>query len=266
MANLLNQCIDVLSVTPQTARWQYDAIVIDEAQNLALPFWQPIQRLLADPNEGRCYIFFDESQQIDLPPQELKPILDSFENKIPLLKNVRNTRQIYSLMREFNPRLPDAMPTTSGKGVRFVNLKTYQNGQRTREEAEIAAITEILDGLVAEEIDERDILLITCRSNIRTRLGNRETIGTHTLRKLRLKEKPGAIKVASIRSAIGLESNVVIIAELDGLPEDRSRYRLIYTAISRARNHLIVMGTKAELKGTLLDRFKPTPISPPDND
>ncbi len=265
IAALMTQCIDTLSANPQAPPWQFDAIIIDEAQNLALPFWNPIQRLLSDPKEGRLYIFFDESQQIDVAAQELKPILDGFENKVPLEKNVRNTRQIYALMREFNPNLPAMTPTTSGKEVRYINLKPYQRGNVPREDAEIAALTATLDTLVAEEVDERDILLITCRSNFRTRFGNLESVGNHTLRKIRLKEKVGAIKVASIRTAIGLESNVVIIAELDGLVEDRSRSRLIYTAVSRARNHLIVLGTKAELRGTLLERLLPGGKLPPES-
>lgn len=268
MAALMNQAIDRLVQDGTTPRWQYDAIIVDEAQDIARPFWAPIQRLLADPKESHLYIFYDPSQQFDFADNELKPILETFENTIPLERNVRNTRQIYTLMREYNPALSAILPAVASNKVEFLNIKKQVQPNATLEEAEIDAMITLLDALVLGGVDERDILIITCRpyeGQFGTRLGKRKTIGNHVLRPLRDGELPGCVRFSTIRSAKGQESDVVIIVELEGLREDRRRSRLIYTAISRARNQLYVMGTRGELKGKFVERIFPGQKKTPEN-
>lgn len=46
-------------------------------------------------------------------------------------------------------------------------------------------------------------------------------------------------------SAKSLEAQVVIVAELHGLDRDAKRSNYLYIATSRAKHHLLVLGTKS---------------------
>jgi superfamily I DNA/RNA helicase len=71
---------------------QYDAIVVDEAQNFGNEFWLPIELLLSDTNQAQLYIFLDENQDIyrrsaAIPIPGEPMVLD---------RNCRNTSQIHT--------------------------------------------------------------------------------------------------------------------------------------------------------------------------
>jgi hypothetical protein len=42
----------------------FDAIVVDEAQDFADNWWQPILAALRDPDSGGLFIFSDEGQRV----------------------------------------------------------------------------------------------------------------------------------------------------------------------------------------------------------
>ena len=94
---------------------RFDAIVIDEAQDFADDWWDPILACLRDPESGGLYVFSDEGQRVfdrfGAPPVPLVPLV--------LDHNLRNTRQIATA---FQPLVESPMRYMGGDGpdVSFV--------------------------------------------------------------------------------------------------------------------------------------------------
>jgi hypothetical protein len=94
---------------------RYDAIVIDEAQDFADAWWDPLLAALTDEETGGLYVFTDEGQRVfdrhGSPPVPLVPLV--------LDHNLRNTRQIANV---FEPLVDLPMRFSGGDGpaVRFV--------------------------------------------------------------------------------------------------------------------------------------------------
>ncbi len=94
---------------------RFDSIVIDEAQDFADDWWDPILACLRDPEAGGIYVFSDEGQRVfdrfGAPPVPLVPLV--------LDHNLRNTRQIATA---FQPLVDSPMRYMGGDGpdVSFV--------------------------------------------------------------------------------------------------------------------------------------------------
>ncbi len=109
-------------------RMPFDAILVDEAQDVDAPLWPPLQRLLRDHEGGLLYIFFDEAQR-DGEGSWRVPLAGE-KALLPLVVNLRNTRAIFDVMMRFYTG-PDAPvcrgpegrppmyldPATLGEGV-----------------------------------------------------------------------------------------------------------------------------------------------------
>ena len=94
---------------------RFDSIVVDEAQDFADAWWDPLLAALKDDEAGGLYVFTDEGQRVfnrlGSPPVPLVPLI--------LDHNVRNTRQIANA---FQPLVDHPMRFLGGEGpaVRFV--------------------------------------------------------------------------------------------------------------------------------------------------
>ena len=94
---------------------RFDAIIVDEAQDFADSWWDPLVGALVDEERGGLFVYSDENQRIfarfGRPPVPLVPLV--------LDHNLRNTKQIHAA---FGPLAPSRMYARGGEGpeVRFV--------------------------------------------------------------------------------------------------------------------------------------------------
>lgn len=94
---------------------RFDALIVDEAQDMADHWWRPLLLCLADEATSRIGVYSDERQRVFKrfgdPPVQLVPLV--------LDHNLRNTRQIHQV---FAPLAPIGMQSRGGSGpeVRFV--------------------------------------------------------------------------------------------------------------------------------------------------
>jgi hypothetical protein len=107
-------------------------------------------------------------------------------------------------------------------------------------------VNELLDN---DQISATDIVVLTPSELAFSPLCGRPL--THG-RKLTPHPKPNVnVRLAPIEEFKGLECAVVVLAEAERLPKEPGiRFRYCYTAFSRARSHLIVLGdwsTKSHL-------------------
>ncbi|MBA2678270.1 MAG: ATP-binding domain-containing protein [Ktedonobacteraceae bacterium] len=178
----------------------------------------------------------------------------------PLTQNLRNSRAIWDAMAVIRPDLHLFDFTgPEGEAITYIAPAAHEGGEATG-----AAVRTLLHELInTQGITPGDILLITCRADRASKWRDwreawRDEIPLRALTQLRQtkeEERHRFVKFSTIRASKGLESNVVILVELDGidhatgaaLPTLRRRDKLMYVAISRARHRLFVLGPPTAL-------------------
>jgi hypothetical protein len=210
---------------------RFDSIVVDEAQDFADSWWEPMLIALKDPDEGGLYVFTDEGQRVfnryGSPPVPLVPLI--------LDHNLRNTRQIANA---FQPLVDHPMRFLGGEGpaVSFVAC--------SRDEALIVGDDQI-EALLEQGWRPEDLALLT-------------TGGRHPEQTERQKEGHKAywdtfwdadqVFYGHVLGFKGLERRAVVLVVNEVSQFDRSRERL-YVGLSRARDQLVVCGDPDFVRG-----------------
>jgi len=182
----------------------YDAIIVDEAQEMTDLFWTALQFCFADEEQAIFYIFFDPDQSI----WNLKERLPFEEPCFWLTKNLRNSVDIFQRIK---PLCGDAEyePGCTERGRFRIVLPGGASGDLAEE------LAPLLEELVGEEkIPLRDITILTGRSRNRSQLAAVERVGRYPLTR-ELQDAGEKILFSSIRQFRGMESPVVILVELD---------------------------------------------------
>lgn len=203
---------------------RFDAIVIDEAQDFADSWWEPMLIALRDPDAGGLYVFSDEGQRVfnrqGTPPVPLVPLI--------LDQNIRNTRQIANA---FQPLVDHPMHFLGGDGpeVRFVACDA--------DEA-LGIGDDQVEALLEEGWRPQDVALLTTGSR-------------HSEQVQRQKEGNQAywdsfwdaeqVFYGHVLGFKGLERRAVVLVVNDRYDLERARERL-YVGLSRARDQLVVCG------------------------
>ncbi len=203
---------------------RFDSIVVDEAQDFADSWWEPMLIALKDPDEGGLYVFTDEGQRVfnryGSPPVPLVPLI--------LDHNLRNTRQIANA---FQPLVDHPMRFLGGEGpaVSFVAC--------SRDEA-LSVGDDQIEALIEQGWRPEDLALLT-------------TGGRHPEQTERQKDGHKAywdtfwdtdqVFYGHVLGFKGLERRAVVLVVNEVSQFDRSRERL-YVGLSRARDQLVVCG------------------------
>jgi Nuclease-related domain/UvrD-like helicase C-terminal domain len=203
---------------------RFDAVVVDEAQDFADAWWDPLLAALRDSDDGGLYVFSDEGQRVfnryGSPPVPLVPLI--------LDHNLRNTRQIANA---FQPLVDHPMRFLGGEGpaVRFVPCG--------RDEA-LSVGDDQIDLLLEEGWRPEDLALLTTGSR-------------HPEQAERQKDGHSAywdtfwdtdqVFYGHVLGFKGLERRCVVLVVNDTGKFERSRERL-YVGLSRARDQLVVCG------------------------
>jgi hypothetical protein len=203
---------------------RFDSIVVDEAQDFADPWWDPLLAALKDPVEGGIYVFSDEGQRVfnrhGSPPVPLVPLI--------LDHNLRNTRQIANA---FQPLVDSPMKFLGGDGpaVTFVPCN--------RDEA-LGVGDDQIDLLLEDGWRPEDLALLTTGSRHpeqteRQRDGHKAYWDTFW--------DTDQVFYGHVLGFKGLERRAVVVVVNEAAKFERSRERL-YVGLSRARDQLVVCG------------------------
>lgn len=246
---------------------KFDVIIVDEAQDIPNGYWPTLRSYLSSPTDGILYAFRDDSQRTV--EEKWNPLnLGQLCPTIELSTNLRNAQIIYRLMRTQNPRLKERENDELfplGK-IEFIGVTPMK--KQPFEEKEAQELNAILAGLVGK-VALDTILLISCRiqdphgATQQSRFYQRGALEkeTHPMRLFSSPYVSGHIRVTTINAAKGLESDIVILTEIDGLKKaGKVRENLVYIGISRARSHLIVLGNPKDdawLKAAMVNAGKP---------
>ncbi len=206
---------------------RFDAIVIDEAQDFADSWWEPVLAALRDPEAGGLYVFIDEGQRVfdrqGTPPVPLVPLI--------LDQNIRNTRQIADA---FSPLVDHPMRFLGGDGpeVRFVAC--------TADDA-LEAGDDQVDRLLEEGWRPEDVALLTTGSRhpeqqARQAGGNKAYWDSFW--------DAEQVFYGHVLGFKGLERRAIVLVVNDRYALERARERL-YVGLSRARDQLVVCADPA---------------------
>ncbi|MBY0287297.1 MAG: NERD domain-containing protein [Mycobacteriaceae bacterium] len=203
---------------------RFDSIVVDEAQDFADSWWEPLLIALKDPDDGGIYVFTDEGQRVfdrhGAPPVPLVPLI--------LDHNVRNTRQIANA---FQPLVDHPMRFLGGEGptVKFVAC--------AREDA-LGVGDDEVELLLEEGWRPEDVALLTTGSRHpeqieRQKAGHRAYWDSFW--------DAEQVFYGHVLGFKGLERRAVVVVVNETSQFERSRERL-YVGLSRARDQLVVCG------------------------
>ncbi len=203
---------------------RFDSIVVDEAQDFADSWWDPLLAALKDPDTGGIYVFSDEGQRVfdrqGTPPVPLVPLI--------LDQNIRNTRQIATA---FQPLVDHPMRYLGGEGPDVTFVPCAREGAMDTGDDQI-------DKLLDEGWRPQDVALLTTSSRHPEQIA-RQAEGV---------EKywdsfwdTDQVFYGHVLGSKGLERRAIVLVVNDKGAFDRSRERL-YVGLSRARDQLVVCG------------------------
>ncbi len=131
----------------------YDAIFVDEGQDFKDHWWEVVEALLSNSNEGMLYIFADDKQDFKKIPMKY-PISES---PFYLSRNVRNAGKIFELIRQFHAEAPPPSAFLEGFGITKIgNLDSSQISK--------ALIDTINDA--SEVVDLKDLAILSLTHEI----------------------------------------------------------------------------------------------------
>jgi len=215
----------------------FDAIVVDEGQDFDDEWWDLLDLALADPpppGGGIFYVFYDPNQRVHRKGRGFLQDSEEFP-EFPLTRNLRNTGYIHEAAARFyaGPALESVGPI--GTPIEYISA--------SNEREVVDQTSRALHRLVREKgVQEGDIAVLTCRSVAHSPFANVAAIGAYTVGQFG-PESSGRVVLESVRRFKGLERQVVILTGVDETTEEE----LLYVGITRARAHLVVIGSPAGL-------------------
>lgn len=204
---------------------QYDALFVDEAQDLRNDWLDALIGTLRDPDDALVWLFMDDNQRVYENRLEVPDEFRPFD----LVVNCRNTQAIHrEVMKKYGG---EVKPEAIGPEGRDVELILADDQPATVEET-VKRLCE------QEEVLPQDIVVLSSH-NIDKSAVAQAGCGRYTY-----VDEPRPlgdyIRFGSIRGFKGLESPVVILCELEDIDGETIDQQL-YVGFSRARNHCVVV-------------------------
>jgi len=204
---------------------QYDALLVDEAQDLHDAWYEALTGTLHDDAKAAIWLFMDDNQRIYEGGFRAPPAFFATELDV----NCRNTQEIHNeVIKLYTGEIHTRVLGPAGRPIEFMPT---DDQART-----VAGVLERLCG--REEIPTQDVVVLSAHG------WENSAIARALPGRFRLTEKARprspSVRFSSIRGFKGLESPVVILCELEDLDEATKQQQL-YVGMSRAKNHCVIV-------------------------
>ena len=240
--------------TARVATGAYQAILIDEGQDFADEWYRLLLRAL-DPGTNRLLIALDSSQNIYSRRISWRALGIQIAGRTRVLKrNYRNTRPIlsaaYAMVHELDAAEADpgdlvsslVIPDRALREGPAPELVQVGSSEGARQHAK-----EWIAARLARGVSPQDILVLGYN-----RLGMEKMAGWLCEQRipasfLPTRRKDGTVGVSTIHSSKGLDAEHVLILgvhELDRLRTQEEGRRLLYIAMTRARDELCISSAR----------------------
>jgi len=207
---------------------QYDALFVDEAQDLETHWLDALLLTLRDEASAYIWLFMDANQQVYGANFEVPSGFTLFDLDV----NCRNTQAIHrEVIKKYKGEVVPRVMGPEGRELELFNA----DDQATQ----VASVLQRLCG--REEVAPQDVVVLSSHG---TSSGNSRVAAAGRLGNYTLTEERGKlgnyVHFSWIRAFKGLESPVVILCELEDL-DDESIDQQLYVGVSRAKNHGVVV-------------------------
>ncbi len=209
---------------------RYGAIIVDEGQDFLPLWWMAVESGLNSDGGELFRIFYDNNQRVYTSTIKLPEDIDLVPIRLTL--NLRNTRRIHELVRQHYTGHEIEAIGPEGVEVHCIKVDTTD------------ALAQRISGYVArlsslERVRPGDIAVLVATEAAIEKTAPDERLGEFHATRC---DEPSESRVVvdSIRRFKGLERPVVIIA---ATPDTVIHPELPYVALSRARTHLVIVGT-----------------------
>jgi hypothetical protein len=229
---------------PQVAD-RYHAVVVDEGQDFAAGWLESLQLLLSDPSDV-FYVFHDPAQAIYRPDVVASLELPRYE----LVEDCRSAGPIHALAARFDTS--DLATVALRPEGRSPELIQAEPGRPT-----LDALRKLLHRLMVEEgLRPWEIAVLTGVALHHSGVWHERVFGNQVLWNGHVDDAGAVLGLAAdavpaqpsdvilcdtVHRSKGLDWPCVVLVELR--PDDQRRERLLYVGISRARHHVVVIGT-----------------------
>jgi hypothetical protein len=210
----------------------FDALVVDEAQDFSLGWWYALTQSILSTEQAPIYAFMDPNQSLRGEVEE--PDLE-FQTTFELKINCRNTRKIAAAstaLLEIEAEIWKLTP--EGAAVRLIRCPTpsAQKG---------LVLSEVKRLLEQEQVRPEQLALIGPKSLAKGSLaGIEEVAGAPVTHSAEVWRGGGHVLVTTAKSFKGLESEVVLLYDLENLGGLFLKQDL-YVACTRAKVMLIAV-------------------------
>lgn len=234
------EALEALMANPERApRARWDALIVDEAQDLEPAWVRPLLRLLRDPERDPVLILEDPAQSLY---RETRHDLGQ-PWRIDL-----GLRQHPAIRREACLAFPACgwEAPEEGAGADVVRF------QRSRPESWKRDLASILEGLEKDGLQAAQVLILSPHRPETLGFKDGQALGPWALNAIPDwwdGPKEGHVRMGTVHAFKGLEADVVVYLAPAYRHKDASR--LAYTAYSRARHRLVV-----------LEKAVPEPVRP----
>lgn len=235
---------------------RYDAIVVDEGQDIDSVWWLPLLDLLRDREHGIVYVFGDANQDLyhAREPDELGVVMPEAPPTFYLSEDRRGTKAIHEFAAGYAVPTPDAPRAVAvGPEGRPVEVFTYTDGSADDARRVLGSVLRrVID---AGRVAARDVVVLTPRSARSSWLMRPDGAPVEAWPYRLMPEygpegtvlpppvRGGEVRVASIFRFKGLKSPVVVLAEIDERVGEAELRGLLYVGATRARSHLVVVAS-----------------------
>jgi len=204
---------------------RFDTVIVDEGQDFADEWWQPLMLCLRDEESGGVFVYSDENQRVfarfGRPPVPLVPLV--------LDHNLRNTKQI---AESFASLAPSRMRPWGGEGVDVTFVAAPKD-------EELDAADEQVDLLLGAGWRPEHVALLTTGSRHPVQTERQEALGQTGYWASFWDDDD--IFYGHVLGCKGLERRAVVLCVNSTADADRARERL-YVGMSRATDQLVVVG------------------------
>lgn len=207
---------------------RFDAVVVDEAQDFAPNWWDPVHAALADPDHGRVVVFADEGQLVF----SRGALLDDAIARATLDENLRNSVPI---AEAFAPLGRHPLTPVGPHGPRVEWVVCPEDEAVEHADAEVERLLE------RENWSADHLMLLTTWGRHPEQIARTDHLGREGYWDTFWDDRD--VFYGHVLGVKGLERPVVVLA-VNGFREPERAREMRYVGMSRARDLLVVCGPR----------------------
>ena len=231
------------------ANLEYDAIIIDEAQQFRPKWWDVIPFMTNNPSSPSLFVFFDHEQRIY---NETNYSIPKEENAFELTINLRNTTSIHHQATRFiRDREYSENNHIQGEPVEYLDYSGISDMRKK--------LRKVLHKLIVlGRVSSKDIIILTGRakssSDFKMMISEKNTVGSYQLLENET-DQQNCIRYTSIHKYRGLERKVVILVDIHH--NDYAELNYLGASRAKVKLYMFLPQNMVAHKPALIENCKP---------